>query len=304
MKKTVILILAVLPIVLLLTIAFAGRILSNYQHIAVERVIFVNDQGEELSASAVLTLGTGETKPTAIKIYPELANDKRVSYTSSNESVCTVDTAGAVTGVGAGSAIITVRTLDGDKTAMLDVLVTADRVTGVTLTPESLEMMIGENRTLQAVVKPFAALNKHVTYKSSDDRVVTVNALGKIVAVGEGTATVTVITEDGGFTDTCTVTVIDTTPPLLFDFTGNADMQQTGSGYITTAPTVDLSAYLVYDEDAFTAEDIHFRVTGNSATLDEHGVLTFTKAGIVTVVAFVGNEETPTYRTELLIMMR
>lgn len=302
MKKTVILILALLPIVLLIVIAFAGRILSTYQHIAVERVVFTDDNGEELGADASLTLSTGETKSTAIKVYPELAADKRVSYSSTNEAVCTVDANGAVTGVGAGSATIIVRTADGNKTAMLDVIVRADGVTGVTLTPEAISMMIGESKDLEVRVEPYAALNKHVTYTTSDPSVVTVSAIGKLTAVGAGTATVTVTTADGGFTDTCTVTVTEDTPPLLFDFTGVAGMQQTGTGYLSAQPTVTLTQGLVIDQEQISLNEIRFRIiSGDDATVDENGTLTFTNSGVVIVKAFVGEESNPTFHAEIRI---
>ena len=67
MKKTIILILALLPIVLLIVISVAGRILSTYQHIEVARVVFVDDAGNELDKSLPLILSAGETKSTKIK---------------------------------------------------------------------------------------------------------------------------------------------------------------------------------------------------------------------------------------------
>ncbi len=301
MKKTIILILALLPIVLLIVISIAGRILSTYQHIEVARVVFTDDAGKELDSAAVLMLSVGETKSTKIKIYPELAANKNVSYSSTDEAVCTVDASGAVTGVRSGSAIIIVRTADGNKTAMLNVSVRAGSVTGVTLTPDTLSMMVGESKDLSVIVEPYAALNKNVTYTTSDPSVVTVSAIGKLKAVGAGTATVTVTTVDGGFTDTCIVTVTEDTPPLLFDFKGVAGIQQSGAGYIIAQPTFDLATGLVIDE-AIASNDVHFRiVSGDDATVDENGVLTFTQSGVVTVEAFVGDAENSTYRVEIRI---
>lgn len=300
MKKTVILILILLPIVLLFIISFAGRILSTYQHIAVERVAFVDDEGEELGADAVLVIKTGETVATAIQVFPELAADKRVLYTSSDEAVCTVDATGAVTGVGAGSAIVMVKTVDGNKTATIMVSVKADNVTGVVLTPEALTMKLGESHTLQAVVEPYAALDKNVTYESSNPAVVTVSAIGKVTAVGVGTATVTVTTKDGGFTDTCTVTVTDDTPPLRVDFTGASGITQSGTGYICTTPTVRLADYLLIDESQIGEAEIYFRVvSGDGATVDADGVLTFTQAGVVDVEVCAGNIDNPISRVEV-----
>ena len=305
MKKTIILILALLPIVLLIVISIAGRILSTYQHIEVARIVFVDDAGNELDKSLPLILSAGETKSTKIKIYPELASDKRVSYTSTDETVCTVDGEGNVTGVRSGSAIIMVRTADGNKTAKLTVVVHADGVTGVTLNYNTLSMMVGESKDLQASVEPYAALNKNVTYTTSDPSVVTVSATGKVRAVGAGTAVVTVTTIDGGFTDTCTVTVIEDTPPLLFDFTGVAGIErpeQGSMGYYIDQPTFDLTAGLVIDE-TIDPSDVHFRIIqGGGATVDENGVLTFAQNGYARVEVFVGDAENPTYHTDVLIV--
>ena len=79
-------------------------------------------------------------------------------------------------------------------------------VTGVTLT-ETAGLTEGENTTLVYEVLPADASNKSVAFKSSNNAVATVNAAGKVTAVKEGTATITVTTADGGFTDTCVVTV-------------------------------------------------------------------------------------------------
>ena len=295
MKKTIVLILAFLPIVLLIVISIAGRILSTYQHIEVERVVFSDDSGRELDNSETLVLSTGETKSTKIKIYPELAADKRVSYSSTDEAVCTIDAEGAVTGVRSGRAIIIVRTADGNKTAMLNVVVRADGVTGVTLIPETLSMIIGESKELSVVIEPYAALNKNVIYTTSDPSVVTVNAIGRLKAVGSGTATVTVTTVDGGFTDTCTVTVTEDTPPLLFNFKDIAGIEQSGTGYIVAQPTIDLTAGLVID-GTIAPNEIRFRVlSGDGGTIDEDGLLTFAYSDVVIVEAFVGDSENPTY---------
>lgn len=301
MKKTVILILIFLPIVLLLVIAIAGRVLSTYQRIDVERVVFIDDTGTELDDAAVFTLGAGETKPLKIRIYPELATDKRVSYTSADENICTVDSEGNVTGVGAGSAVITVKTADGNKTDMLIVFVRADRVTGVKLTPEALSIMIGQSSNLQVAVEPFAALNKKVSYTTSDPSVVTVTATGKLKAVGVGKATVTVTTEDGGFTDTCEVTVLNNSPPLLFDFTGVSGMEYTGEGYISSYNTVDLWAGLKISPDL---KNVGIRLTiiqGDGATIDENGLLTFAHPSIVVVEAVPTDENNHTCRAEIRI---
>ena len=82
-------------------------------------------------------------------------------------------------------------------------------VTGVTLDKTSLELIAGDSATLTATVAPEKATNKNVTWTSSDTLVATVDASGRVVAVKAGSAVITVITKDGGFTATAKVTVKD-----------------------------------------------------------------------------------------------
>lgn len=80
-------------------------------------------------------------------------------------------------------------------------------VTGVSLDKSELTLAVKGTYTLKATVAPADADNKSVTWKSSDDKIATVDKDGKVTAVAIGKATITVTTEDGGKTATCVVTV-------------------------------------------------------------------------------------------------
>lgn len=80
-------------------------------------------------------------------------------------------------------------------------------VTGVTLAPATAEVKVGAKTTLTPTVAPANASNKKVTYSSSDETVATVNSAGVVTGVKEGSATITVTTEDGGKTATSAITV-------------------------------------------------------------------------------------------------
>ena len=73
-----------------------------------------------------MTLSIGETSAISATVYPDNATNKKVSWSSSDETVATVSSSGVVTGVAVGSAIITVRTSDGGKTATCSVTVKDD----------------------------------------------------------------------------------------------------------------------------------------------------------------------------------
>lgn len=77
---------------------------------------------------------------------------------------------------------------------------------GVSLIP-SMTLANGSTATLMPTFAPSDATNTDVTWSSSNTSVATVNAQGNVTAVGNGTATITVTTADGGFTATCEVTV-------------------------------------------------------------------------------------------------
>lgn len=80
-------------------------------------------------------------------------------------------------------------------------------VTGVTI-DETLSVNIGQTKTPSYTVNPAEATNKTVSFTSDNPAVATVNATtGEVTGVKKGTATITITTADGNFTDTCTVTV-------------------------------------------------------------------------------------------------
>ncbi len=91
-------------------------------------------------------------------------------------------------------------------------------VTGVTLDKTSLALVVGDTATLTATVQPQDATDKTVTWSSSDDKIATVDAKGKVTAVGPGTATITATAaDDSGKSASCTVTVAAKTYSLSID---------------------------------------------------------------------------------------
>jgi uncharacterized protein YjdB len=119
-------------------------------------------------------------------------------------------------------------------------------VTGVSVTPAGTSVGVGATTILTATVSPSNATNQSVTWASSHSSVATVSSTGVVTGVAAGSATITVTTQDGGHTATCTVTVIesddDTTPtpcdspvaatlPLVID--GAGEFCRVTSGSIT-----------------------------------------------------------------------
>ena len=80
-------------------------------------------------------------------------------------------------------------------------------VTGVTISQDSATILKGGTLSLSATVSPSDASNKGVEWTSSDAAIASVANTGVVTAHNYGNATITVTTKDGGFTDTCLVTV-------------------------------------------------------------------------------------------------
>jgi len=146
-----------------------------------------------------------ETLQLTAEVFPDVAANKNVIYSSNDETVATVDSAGLVTAgiVNNGTAIITAETEDGGYTDTCMVYVVDSRVEGVDLTPESDHIDVGETLQLTAQFTPADATNKNVTYSSSDDSIAEVDAAGLVTGKSMGEATITVTTQEGGYTDTC-----------------------------------------------------------------------------------------------------
>ena len=149
------------------------------------------------------------------------------------------------------------------------------KVTGVTLNKTNLNLEVGEEETLAATITPTNATNQSLTWKSDNEQVATVDANGKVTAVGVGTATITATAADGsGKTATCTVTV---TPPPVTGVT----LDQT-SLTLTEGETGTLIATVTPDNAAdktvtWTSSD------ESVATVDANGKVTAVAPGTATI---------------------
>ena len=81
-------------------------------------------------------------------------------------------------------------------------------VTGVSLDKSTASVSPNATVTLTPTISPLNATNQNVTWTSSNTSVATVNSSGVVTGKSAGTATITVRTSDGGYTATCTVTVV------------------------------------------------------------------------------------------------
>jgi len=201
-----------------------NKIISKISMIALVGLLFASVVGCDKKNAVTgvsldkttLSVEVGKTSQLMATVAPTDADDKTVTWSSSDATVASVSATGLVTGVkvSATAVTITVTTKDGAKTAKCAVTVTAApvttvAVTGVSLDKTTLSVVVGKTSQLMATVAPTDASDKTVTWKSSDATIASVSATGLVtgVKVSATAVTITVTTKDGAKTATCAVTV-------------------------------------------------------------------------------------------------
>jgi uncharacterized protein YjdB len=156
---------------------------------------------------ANLKLAKGESATIKVNAKPNGAKLKGLKYKSSNKKVAKVNSSGKVTGVKAGTCVITVSTSDGAISDKCYVTVTKETaVKSLKLNKKKLTMKKGSKVTLKAKLKPSSAKAK-LKWESSDKKVAKVSSKGVVTAKGPGTCTITVKTKDGKKVAKCKITV-------------------------------------------------------------------------------------------------
>lgn len=154
--------------------------------------------------TATMTIG-GELELTAT-IEPKNATDQRLTWSSSDTGVATVDSNGKVTAKAAGTATITATAASG-ITAACEITVSDEviEVTAVTLDRTEATVKVGKSLQLTATIEPSGATDQKLEWTSSDSDIAIVTD-GRVTGVALGEVTITVKTTNGK-TATCTITV-------------------------------------------------------------------------------------------------
>ena len=229
------------------------------------------------SKSLILEKGGGTSVLTAT-ISPSNASNKRVTWTTSDSNVVTVDASGNVTAVGSGTATITCEANDesGISATCVVTVTSPVLVAGVTLSSTSLSLEKGNTSKLTATVSSSNASNNMVTWRTSGSNVATVDASGNVTAVGSGTATITCEANDeSGISATCVVTV--TSPVLVAGVTLSSTSLSLEKGN-TSKLTATVSS------SNASNNMVTWRTSGsNVATVDASGNVTAVGSGTATI---------------------
>lgn len=236
-----------------------------------------NTDNTEVKAQAItlnktdLELAKGKTYTLTADVTPAGSVDGAVTWSSSKKSVATVDANGVVTAVKKGTATITATTAGGLK-AECKVTVTIP-ATKVFLTP-AMTIKKGTTRTLTASVFPTNTTDK-ITWKTSNKKVVTVTAKGKIKGIKAGTATITA-TASSGKKATCKVTVVKSSKKSASIKLNKKTLTVNKGAYKQLKATITKNS-----TDKVTWSSSNKKV----ATVDKNGVVVGVKKGTATITA-------------------
>lgn len=236
MKKVLIGVLILIPIIIVASVLLTTNIISKKSYLPVDRV--------ELNENYIeFSLDNGNTIDTLkATVYPRLAKNHNLTWSieeqhsdipfvyakddpcqdcadlSSKEleehiatnhiDIATIDNNGVVTVYGYGSFIVKVTTEEGNKFATCSVKVVGDKVTKIELMPYGSSRKLSENDVISLdkgerllvnpIFTPGGARDKTVTWKSADERIVEVDKNGILTAKGAGETTISVASNDTG----------------------------------------------------------------------------------------------------------
>lgn len=306
MKKVLIGVLILIPIIIVASVLLTTNIISKNSYLPVDRVE-LNENNIEFSLDNGNTIDT--LKAT---VYPRLAKNHNLTWSIEEQhsdipfvyakddpcqdcadlydkelkehidtnhiDIATIDNNGVVTVYGYGSFIVKVTTEEGNKFATCSVKVVGDKVTKIELMPygsssklsekDVISMDTGERLLLNPIFTPGGARDKTVTWKSADERIVEVDKNGILSAKGAGETTISVSSNDTGIGTSVKVKV------------NNGVFK--GESYCYTADTtVDVKKYMNVD---FTSVKVD--VVGGDISSD--GTLNFDENATVATVTVNG----------------
>ena len=154
----------------------------------------------------------------SVNISPENATDHTCLYSSSNESVVTVDAEGNVRAVSPGKAKITILPADGTSGVKATCNITVGQAVTAVSIPAEQKLDVKKKFTFKPGFLPADATWKSVEYTSSDPSVATVSSNGTVTALKCGETTITARALDGsGASADCLITVVQMVKSIKID---------------------------------------------------------------------------------------
>ena len=229
------------------------------------------------------TAATGESAETDEKLA-KAASKLTVEWTSSDESVATVDATGMVVAVSAGEADITASVTDSEMSAVCKVTV---KVAAKDITvPDNLDVKLndGNETTVEATVSPADATDVKVSYASTDEAVATVDKDGRVQVLQPGECDITTTLMQNG------EKVTEKTTHVKAFYEVESITLDSNEGKLTVGNSHTIKATVAPEEVAAETTIEWSSSNEKVATVDENGKVTAIAAGEATITATVGEK--------------
>lgn len=232
------------------------------------------------------SINAGDTATLEASVYPTNAEDKTISWESSDTSVLTVSSTGALTAVGVGTATITAKTSRGTS-KKFTVTVKEVVAESISLSANDNEILIGDTLKLKCAFSPKNTTNKTLEWTSSDENILSVSADGTVTAKNIGTATINAKHND--LSDSLQIEVKPVeVENIKITFPEDTEINEEENPKLKKDDQLQLNAEIAPDNATY--KDVVWSVSDdNIASIDENGLLTANTAGTATVTATATN---------------
>lgn len=290
MKRKTIILAVVAAAAMAITLVGCGVKITN---IAVPESAMV-EKGESITLPVVYgtddapavtpeTAATGESAETDEKLA-KAASKLTVEWTSSDESVATVDATGMVVAVSAGEADITASVTDSEMSAVCKVTV---KVAAKDITvPDNLDVKLndGNETSVEATVSPADATDVKVSYASTDEAVATVDKNGRVQVLQPGECDITTtLMQDGE-------KVTEKTTHVKAFYEVESITLNSNEGKLTVGNSHTIKATVAPEEVAAETTIEWSSSNEKVATVDSNGKVTAVSSGNATITATAGEE--------------
>lgn len=233
-----------------------------------------------------LNMIKGDTYAVTASYQPEDASDTRMTWTSDDTKVATVNDKGVITAVGPGTTSIKATAVlpqsdDNHTTASATIVVNVrNRLTSIAFGSKAEYISVGSSKTVDVQFTPSENINSNVTFSSSDTTIFTVSKEGVITGVKEGVAMLSCVAEDLGQEGAITCMVYVTSSQVSatdFAIVPNEDTVYIGK-------TLQLTP--VFTPENVTDRDVTWTTSDETkATVDANGVVTGVEEGTAVITA-------------------
>lgn len=269
MKKTVVTLLLILPLLLIYFISFSGRILSTYTYVGVERIALYDENGDEYKENSTITIGKDQKIKLNIKVFPEMAKNKTVKITNSNKNICQVDTeSNEVMSLNYGTSTLMIISNDRSYVQFVIKIEVADyeiediglpaRLYNEAEDRYELKLTKGQTENIDTTILPDTTLpeNRNLVWEDFDKTIIGVKD-GLIEAKNIGKTTIKVRSDHKPevFKIIYVEVVLDQTKDVYF-INENPNMI-----YKITSSEFDLKSITAFNKDGLTFDDIIYEET-------------------------------------------